>query len=192
MTRLSLRTLQIGATATVLVATILRDFELDRFFVPKEIALHVTAVVATLCALRLMRDVPSTWLDKLLILYLMLSAVSAVFATNIWLGARALAVSASAVAIFWAARALSRAGYSRQVLIGLAIAIVVAAITSLAQAYGIRLDLFATSRAPGGTSGAGSVVVLVHPVSRTAHAVRKRMCIRARQAMSVMGILQSV
>ena len=50
--RLALRILQAGAIAVVLVVTTLNVFELDRFFVPKELVLHVTAVLAGLLAMR--------------------------------------------------------------------------------------------------------------------------------------------
>ena len=46
--RLALRVLQVGAIAVVIVVSTLHIFELDRFFVPKELAFHLTAVVAGL------------------------------------------------------------------------------------------------------------------------------------------------
>ena len=41
--RLALRVLQLGALAVVLAASTYKVFELDRYFVPKEVALHITA-----------------------------------------------------------------------------------------------------------------------------------------------------
>ncbi|HEY0036513.1 MAG TPA: hypothetical protein VGB66_07475, partial [Longimicrobium sp.] len=49
--RLALRVLQVGAVAVVLVAATYRVFELDRFFVPKEMVLHLTALVAGMLCL---------------------------------------------------------------------------------------------------------------------------------------------
>ncbi len=151
--RVSLRLLQLGAIAIVLAVTTYTSYELDRFLVPKELVLHVCALLAGLFALRAMRRVPVTRVDWMLAAYLLLSAISAALATNRWLGLRALAVSASAVALFWIARAMRDAGYERSLLNAVAFAIVLASITSLLQTYGIDIDLFARSRAPGGTLG---------------------------------------
>jgi O-antigen ligase len=149
----ALRILQIGAIVVVLVATTQTAFDLDRFLVPKELVLHVTACLAALAAFGGIRRMAFTRVDLFLILYLLLSAVSAATATNRWLGFRALAVSASGVLIFWTARALRDAGLERPLLNALAIAVVIAAITSLLQAYGMRIPLFAVTRVPGGTLG---------------------------------------
>src|SRR5437667_1402289 len=144
--RLALRVVQLGAIAVVLVVSTLTPFELDRFFVPKELVLHLTALIAGLLAFRAICQLPLTRIDLLLAAYLVLSAVSAALATNRWLALRALALSASAILIFWIARTL------RDSLInGLVLAVVLAAITSLLQTYGVDTILFSESRAPGGT-----------------------------------------
>lgn len=145
--------MQLGAVAVVLAASLHRAFELDRFLVPKELVLHVTAVIAGLCALRAMRALAFTWIDILLFAWLVLGALSVAFAQNRWVGVRALAVSASAAVVFWVARSLREAGLARPLLHAIAFAVVLAAVTSLLQAYGVRLDLFALDRAPGGTLG---------------------------------------
>src|SRR5689334_2065136 len=110
-------TITIGAMAAVLVAAPWTVFDLDRFLVPKELVLHVTAVIAGLLTLRRMRP------DRLLVIFLILSALSAVLAHNKWLGFRALAVSVSSVILFWAARTLEE----RPLVNGLAIAVILAA-----------------------------------------------------------------
>ena len=148
--RLALQVLQLGAIAVVLAASTYRAFDLDRFLVPKELALHVTAVLVLLLTIRTAR---STRIELLLLAFIVLSAVSAALAANRWFGFRALAITASSVAIFRAARALREAGLARALLSGVAFAVVLAAITSLAQAYGFEPDLFALNRAPGGTLG---------------------------------------
>src|SRR5947207_513643 len=108
----------IGAIAAVLVAVPWTVFDLDRFLVPKELVLHLTALIAGALTLRRMRA------DRLLIAFLVLSALSAVLAQNKWLGFRALAISASSVVLFWAARTLEE----RPLVNGLAVAVIVALI----------------------------------------------------------------
>jgi hypothetical protein len=151
--RLALRILQLGAVVVVVAAAAYRAYELDRFFVPKELTLHLTAVLVGLLTVRAFRRVRFTWTDLLLFGFLLLGVISAALATNPWLGARALAISASGVVLFWTARALSGAGLDRPLLAALAAAIVVGCATSLLQAYGIRTDIFSLNRAPGGTLG---------------------------------------
>ncbi len=145
----ALRVMQLGAIAVVLVVAILYVFELDRFFVPKELVLHLTALIAGYAATRTVM----TRVDRLLALFLLLSALSALFATNYWLAMRALAISVSGVVIFWIARALRDGGLARPLLNTLAFAVVLCAITSLLQTYGVELTIFAENRAPGGTLG---------------------------------------
>jgi O-antigen ligase len=151
--RAALRLLQLGALAVVVAVTTFHAFELDRFFAPKELVLHLTAVAAGMFALRGLRWLSFTRVDRLLLAYVALSAVSALFATNRWLSFRALAISASAILVFWIARLLREAGLARPLLNALAIAIVLVAVTSLLQTYGLDTELFSTSRAPGGTLG---------------------------------------
>ncbi|HEX9982454.1 MAG TPA: O-antigen ligase family protein [Thermoanaerobaculia bacterium] len=151
--RLALRLVQLGAFAVVLVASTHKVFDLDRFFVPKELVLHVTAALAGLLVVRSFRRATITWLDAALLLYLLMGAVSTLLAENPWLGMRALAVSASGVLLFWVARTFRNAGLARALVGALAFAVVLAAVTSLLQTYGLRLDVFALNRAPGGTLG---------------------------------------
>ena len=150
---LALRVVQIGAIAVVLAVTMFHAFELDRFFVPKELVLHLAAALAGLLALRALWRTNLTRVDLLLAGYLGLSALSAVMATNRWLAFRALAVTASSILLFWIARTLRDAGLARPLLGALALAVVVAAATSLLQTYGFDLEIFSESRAPGGTLG---------------------------------------
>lgn len=151
--QIALRLLQAGLIAVVLVTSTYKAFELDRFFVPKELTLHLTALFAGLFAMRSFRRLPFTRIDLLLMGYLAIGAVSAAFATNNWLGVRALTVSASGILIFWTARALGSAGFTRPLMAALALAVVIGALTSLLQTYGVRSDLFSINRAPGGTLG---------------------------------------
>src|SRR3954447_8501987 len=153
--RIAVRVLQLGAIAVVLAVSVRHVFDLDRFLVPKELVLHATAFFGALFGWRALRRVTLTRTDKLLLGYVLLCALSALFATNRWLGLRAFALSASAVLIFFLARGLS----NQSLISGLALAIVLVAITSLLQAYGLRTDFFALNRAPGGTLGNRNLVV---------------------------------
>ncbi|MFA6166797.1 MAG: O-antigen ligase family protein [Gemmatimonadaceae bacterium] len=146
-------TLVVLACVAVLWALPFRSFDLDRFFVPKELALHVGAALALTLAVAGGVGLPRTRLDRNFVVFLALSAVSALFTINGWLAMRALAISVSAAFVFWAARAAAAHG-ARDVLIrGLAAVTVIGAATALAQAYGVSSDLTSLSRAPGGTFG---------------------------------------
>lgn len=151
--RVAARALQVGAAVAVLAASTLTPFDLDRFLIPKELVLHATALLAGLLAIRAAARTIGSRLDLMLIVYLLISAISAVFATNGWLGFRALAISASGVVVFWIARALRRSGLTSRLLSGVAFAVVLTAITCLLQTYGLRIIFFSINRAPGGTLG---------------------------------------
>ena len=152
--RVALHLLQFGVLAAVLIALPYKTFVLDRFFVPKELALHVTAVGAALFCLGGRRRLSLTGADLFLAAFLGLSALSALFAQNWWLAGRALAISISGALLFWVRLALRRAGLHRQVVTAIALAVVAGAVTALIQAYaGTATDLFSLNRAPGGTFG---------------------------------------
>jgi hypothetical protein len=146
--RATRRILGLGALAVVLAATTLNTFDLDRFFVPKELVLHAAALLAGLFAWRALARGGVTRAERLLAAFVAVSALSALFGTNHWLALRALALTASGLLVFRAARAVGRplAG-------ALALAVVAAAVTSLMQTYGLDLDVFSVNRAPGGTLG---------------------------------------
>ena len=146
--RLALRALQLGAIAVVVAVSTRHIFDLDRFLIPKELALHATALLGAMFGWRAIRRLTLTRIDALLLGYLLLGAISALLATNRWLGIRAFAVSVSAVLVLWVAR-----GLGPRVLNGLSLAVVLVAVTSLLQAYGVYTHLFAINRAPGGTLG---------------------------------------
>src|SRR4029079_15348510 len=66
--RAALVVLQVGAIAVVLAAAVYKQFELDRFFVPKELVLHVVATIAALCCLARPRALRLSRVDQLLAL----------------------------------------------------------------------------------------------------------------------------
>src|SRR5207302_6030727 len=143
--RFALRVLQVGAIAVILAVTTFHAFELDRFFVPKELVLHLAAALAGVLTIGALWRMNVTRVDLLLAAYLALSALSALLATNRWLAMRALAVTASSILLFWIARTLRDAGLARPLLGALGLAVVVAAATSLLQAYGLNLEIFSES-----------------------------------------------
>lgn len=145
--------LQLGLLAVVLAATPFKQFDLDRFFVPKELALHVAAFLAVVFCLSRLRSLALDRVDYLLLTFALLSLVSAFLASNRWLSMRSFAETLSGLAIFWCARSLSRAGLKRPLVAVIVLATVVGAATSLVQAYGVESEYFTLSRAPGGTFG---------------------------------------
>lgn len=151
--RFALAALALGSVAVVLAAAPYKAFDLDRYFVPKELVLHAAAVIAALAVVSGAKRVTLTAVDWLLGAFLIVSVVSAAFATNVWVAERAVAISVSGAFLFWTAGALRRAGAGNVLLVALAVSVVVAAATSLAQAYGVQTELFSLNRAPGGTFG---------------------------------------
>src|SRR4030088_1464372 len=150
----TIRTLiQFGVIAAVVVALPYKLFELDRYFVPKELVLHAVALLVALFLFERRRSLSFDLADRLLVLFLLWSTASALFATNHWLAQRALGVSVSSAIIFWGARSVAERGSYRPILIAAAIATVCAALFCLAQAYGLDTEYFSTNRAPGGTFG---------------------------------------
>ena len=145
--------LQLGLLAVVIAVLPYKLFELDRYFVPKELVLHAIALIALMLFLTRVRQVRVDAADALLALFLILSLVSSLFATNPWLAQRALGVSVSGAVVFWVARSIGASGSYRPLLVAASAAVVVAAATSLAQAYGLETVYFSLNRAPGGTFG---------------------------------------
>jgi O-antigen ligase len=142
-----------GIILAVLIALPYKLFELDRYFVPKELVLHVVALAAAMFLLARRKSLSFDLADGLLAIFLLWSAGSALFATNYWLAQRALGVSVSSAIVFWGTRTVADRGHYRTILIAVAIAAVLAAALSLAQAYGLDSEYFSTNRAPGGTFG---------------------------------------
>jgi O-antigen ligase len=150
----ALLVLQASAVAVVLAALPYPLFELDRYTIPKELVLQAAALAAALLCLTSARRLAVFAVDALLAGFLLLSVLSTLLATNGWLAFRALGVSLAGVTLFWCARTVARAGSGAPLLRGLAGAVVLGALTGLAQAYGlINTNLASLSRAPGGTFG---------------------------------------
>src|SRR5437764_14917493 len=88
----ALRVLQFGAIAIVLAAATYKLFELDRYFVPKELALHLTALAAIIACLQGARRLELTRVESLFGAFLLLGIFSAVVATNHCASARAVGI----------------------------------------------------------------------------------------------------
>ncbi len=146
--------LAMGAVAVVLVAAPSSLFDLDRFAAPKELALHLTALGAiVLLAFGAEARASLIAAELPLVGFTAWSALSAAVANNRWLSLRALALTISGVVIFRASRRVAREGAGGLLLVGLALALVLGALTGLAQTYGVDPSILADSRAPGGTLG---------------------------------------
>ena len=152
--RLAALLLIVGAFAVVLIVVPFRAFELDRFFLPKEMLLHATALVVALLVIPGRKEWTWSRLDLFLVGYLLLSVVSASFAPNYWLALRAVGITWSGLVLYWCARELGKVGLTRFLVTGLAAGVVAGVLTALGQAYGfLDSDLLSLSRAPGGTFG---------------------------------------
>ncbi|MDX1547756.1 MAG: hypothetical protein R3247_12245, partial [Rhodothermales bacterium] len=150
--RALLRLLQAGGLLVVVVVAPLEAIDLDRFLVPKELAVHLLAALAGGLAFRRRHRLRTTWIDGLLVAFLAVSGLSAIQAVNPWLAFRALALSASGVVLFWAARSLPPA-LKPPLRTSLALAVGAAVALALLQAYGVESPFFSDKRAPGGTLG---------------------------------------
>jgi O-antigen ligase len=152
--RVAALVIQVAAFGIVLAALPYPIFELDRYTFPKELVLTAAALAASLVCLSSARRLTVFMVDALLAGFLALSCLSALFASNGWLAFRAVGVSLAGAALFWCGRMVARAGRREALLVGLAAAIVLGALTGLAQAYGlVTTNLASMARAPGGTFG---------------------------------------
>ena len=152
--RIAVLVIQVAGFAVVLAALPYPIFELDRYTLPKELVLTTAALAASLVCLSSARRLSVFVVDALLAGFLAVSTLSALAATNGWLAFRAVGVSLAGAALFWCGRMIARAGRREALLAGLAAAVVLGALTGLAQAYGLlTTNLASLSRAPGGTFG---------------------------------------
>jgi O-antigen ligase len=149
----ALAALAVAAIGAALGVVNYRSFDLDRFFVPKELALHLGALGMALFVMSRRERRAWTAADLALAAWLGFSVISMFGATSGWHAMRALALSASSAIVYWCASTLRASGRERAVVVILCLAISLAGASALAQAYGFVLQSFATNRAPGGTLG---------------------------------------
>src|SRR6266536_3975529 len=81
--RLTLHVLQLGAIAVVLAALPYKAFDLDRYFVPKELVLLLCAAITAFVCVRNRNRITVTVVDVLLAAFLVSSVVSTLFAINL-------------------------------------------------------------------------------------------------------------
>lgn len=142
-----------GALLAVLAAVPYNKFDLARFTAPKELVVSLFWFLLAFAGLRRAERLALDRADLLVLLYLLLTCASALFARNYWLAASAVSVTFAGAAAFWAARRAAKDGFADAVIAGVAAAAVMSAAASLAQAYGLQCDLFSPYRIPGGTMG---------------------------------------
>jgi hypothetical protein len=99
--------IQAGVILAVIVALPYKVFELDRYFVPKELVLHAAALIIAVMLIARRRSLSFDLVDGLLALFLLWSVASAIFSTNHWLAQRAVAVRISGIIVFWGARSIA-------------------------------------------------------------------------------------
>lgn len=145
--------LAVGAQAVVLAVVPSALFDLDRFTVPKELALLATATLTGLVVLLRADRIELGVAELGLAGFAVFSAASAAVATNRWISVRALGVTVGGVVIFFVARSITIRVGRAAVVIPLLLAIIAAGTTGLLQAYGWSSALLADTRAPGGTLG---------------------------------------
>lgn len=144
--------LVLGAFTTVLACTRSEIFDLDRFLVPKALAVHAAALLCLALLLPTWRRIELGVVDLLLALFLGWTALAALFAANHWLALYGLGLSFSSFVVYLSARRVA-ATRGRWVLGGLAAAATLAAALGAGQAYGLDLAWFSHTRPPGGTFG---------------------------------------
>ncbi len=151
--RAAAHTLGAGLLLAVIAALPVAPSDLDRHQLPKETLVHLATWIAVLLArphsLRGLRpDV--VWS---LVVLLLLTLVSGIFATNGWLALRAGSLIFTGAAAFLTAHDLAQRGMAPILLAWCASAGIAGTATGLAQAYGIESPFFALTRLPGGTFG---------------------------------------
>src|SRR6266542_4073285 len=77
--------LALAQIAVVIVALPYKVFELDRYFVPKELVLHVAALVVAVMLVARRHSLTFDIVDGLIAFFLLWSVASAIFATNHWI-----------------------------------------------------------------------------------------------------------
>lgn len=150
---LGLDLLQLGIIACVLAFTRGEMMGPEQHLYPKELLFHLCAFAAAGFCLAKARGIRLDAVDLGLALFLALGLLSTLNATNGGLALRALAITASGLAVFWAARALAARGFGRHLTLCVAVAVALTAATSLLEAYGVIDQISTTNRAPGGTIG---------------------------------------
>jgi O-antigen ligase len=167
-----------GAFAVVLASVPSVVFDLERYLVPKALALYLTALgllALGFPSLRAPRWGVSEWLA---IAFVVWSAASGAFALNRWLALEAWGIGLSSIVLLLATRELAR-HHPWPLLAGVLAAAVLGAALGVAQAYGVDWEWLADARPPGATFGnrnflAHLSVLAVPPLAVTVVGIRRR------------------
>ncbi len=141
-----------GLLLCIGVATRSRFILSDRFYYPKEFALHLFALAMALTAVMRGGAVKITRLDLLLLGFLGWSAIAALGAANPWWAQSAVGATAAGLVVFWVSRSLRDRGHERILLGIVAVAVAIVAGAAVLEAYG-AIHVSVGMRAPGGVLG---------------------------------------
>ncbi len=144
--------LVVGAFAIILLGMQSSVFDLERYGVPKALALHGVALLSLPVLLTRWRRIELGLVDALLVAFVLWSAASALLANNYWLALGGLGISLSGVIVYFAARAVALE-HGRALAAALALAGALGGALGVAQAYGADWSFLGTTRPPGGTFG---------------------------------------
>ncbi len=137
-TRLASFMLQAGVVVCVLALV-----PLPRIYLyddPKELIVDLMGLAAASLCLSSVRCLTIDWTDLFLGLFVVISIVSAGFATDGLEALRTVGLTISGAAVFWSSRHLARHGMRRPLLDAVVIAVVLLSVTILADAFGYGPD----------------------------------------------------
>ena len=175
----------VGGFAVALAGVTSSLFDLDRHAVPKELALHSTALLVLFHVFADRRRIEIGLVGVLLIAYVAWSGLSSVSAENHWLALRALGITVSGVILFGAARRAAKDGGGPIIAAGLCAAAVLAAALGALQAYGLDWAWLSSGRPPSGTFGNRNFLAHLLAIATPVLAV---LTLRARRGGWVPGL----
>jgi O-antigen ligase len=130
-----------------------RSLGIDRFTLPKEFVIALTAFGAGIVGAMRARIVRIDRIDLCLTGFLIWTIIATFGALNSWWALRGLFLLIAGIAVFWISRSLRDRGYGSQLIAVLALALIPVALPALLQAYGVMRDISLENRSPGGTLG---------------------------------------
>ena len=180
--------LTLGAFAVVLASLGSDVFDLDRYLVPKALALHLTALALLCLGFPSVRSPRWGLVEWLLAGFVAWSALAAALAENRWLALSGWGVSFSAWVLFLAARELGPR-FRWRTLSWLTAAAVLGSLLGIAQAYGWEWEWLAGSRPPGGSFGNRNFLAHFAAIALPAIVVET---LRTRRGRSLIPLLLGV
>lgn len=175
-----------GLFATLMVSVPRTWFVTERFTYPKGLLFHAAALVTGVSCLAWARRWRLDAVDLSVVVFAALGVLSAFTAAhNPWLALGAAGVTTSGSILFLSTRALAEGGRRNAILLAVAIAAGLLALSMLLEAYGPLDGLSTLKRAPGGVLGhrnrAAHLLVLSLPVSW--------LCLTRERNRRVLGVL---